>query len=178
MVDVNRIQQILDDQNQHQHNIYPQNEPTNQHTVIKEREETKIQQSSSGYLLWLLILFIVLAILAAIILILCCICRPCPLYIPPKRRKVGSGDMVEKLVVTGICLFVNPVVDYHNTFLGSGHGRESKSVQVAEWFGRKEAWSAEKEPVAVMVDAETESLRRHEMERGSDRGGVRQASIR
>ncbi|CAG9769646.1 unnamed protein product [Ceutorhynchus assimilis] len=155
VVDVNRIQQLLDDQNQQK--VTNQN----QETIIKEREETKIQQSSSGDLLWLLILFIVLAILAAIILILCCICRPCPLYIPPKRRKVNSADIVEKLVVKG-----------------SGQGRESKSVQVAEWFGRKEAWSAEKEPVAAMMDAEAESLRRHEMERGSDRGGIRQPVFR
>lgn len=60
-----------------------------------------------------------------------------------------------------------------DTGLGSGHGRETKSVQVAEWFGRKEAWSAEKEAVPVL-DAEIDSLRRHEMERGSDRGGIRQ----
>lgn len=48
---------------------------------------------------------------------------------------------------------------------GSGQGKHSKSVQVAEWFGRKEAWS----PEAVQIDGDAESLRRHEIESGSDR---------
>ncbi|XP_030752142.1 cadherin-86C [Sitophilus oryzae] len=157
VVDVNRIQQLLDDQQQRQQNVQNQN----QQNVIRETEKTTIKQSSSGDLLWLVILFIVLGIIAAIILILCCICKQCPFYIAPKRRKITSADIVEKLVVKG-----------------SGQGRESKSVQVAEWFGRKEAWSADKEPVAVMIDPESESLRRHEMERGSDRGGVRQNNLR
>ncbi|XP_076253687.1 cadherin 86C isoform X3 [Rhynchophorus ferrugineus] len=157
VVDVNRIQQILDDQQQRQQNV-----PQNQRDVIREKEtSTTIKQGSSGDLLWLVILLIILAIIAAIILILCCVCSPCPLYIPPKRRKVTSADLVEKLVVQG-----------------HGQGRESKSVQVAEWFGRKEAWSADKEPVAVMIDPEAESLRRHEMERGSDRGLDRRNTFR
>ncbi|XP_048523425.1 cadherin-86C-like [Dendroctonus ponderosae] len=157
IVDVNRIQQLLDDQNRQQEQVQ-----NNQHTIIREREETQIRQSSSSDLLWLIILLIVLAIITAIILILCCICSPCPFYIPPKRRKVRSADFVEKLIIKG-----------------SGQGRESKSVQVAEWFGRKEAWSADKEPVTVAVAdvAESESLRRHEMDRGSEKGG-RPAGIR
>ncbi|KAL1491790.1 hypothetical protein ABEB36_012334 [Hypothenemus hampei] len=152
VVDVNRIQQLLDDQNQQKHITSNQGQ-----TVV---ENSKIKESSSGDLYWVLILLIVLAILTALILILCCICKPCPLYIPPKKREIRDRDsIVEKLVVKG-----------------SGHGRESKSVQVAEWFGRKEAWSIDKEP--VMIDAETESIRRHEIARGSDRSGLRRSGIR
>ncbi|XP_050313311.1 cadherin-86C isoform X2 [Anthonomus grandis grandis] len=172
IVDINRIQQLLDDQNQQQNfRETNKNPPPNQQTDknVKEKEETRIQQSGGGDLYWLLILFIILAILAAIILILCCICRPCPLYIPPKRKKIGSsGDVIEKMLIRGF-----------------GSGRKNKSVQVAEWFGRKEAWSAEDDRQAVhaattMVDGEVEadSLRRHEMERGSVRGEVRHIPLR
>lgn len=45
--------------------------------------------------------------------------------------------------------------------------RESKSVQVAEWFGRKEAWTPDQE------ENELDSLKRHEMERGSEEGDRR-----
>ncbi|XP_060524871.1 cadherin-86C [Cylas formicarius] len=152
VVDLNRIQSILDSRS---HEGQQQNEGQ---TVTREKEQTRIEQGSSGSLLWLVILLIILAILAAIILILCCICRPCPLYIPPKRRKIKSTEIVEKLI------------------RGSGQGRESKSVQVAEWFGRNEKWAKEREraqPVAVGIDQDIDSLRMHEMERGSDRGGIR-----
>lgn len=69
-----------------------------------------------------------------------------------------SAEFVEKLIIKG--------PNQHEKLIG----RETKSVQVAEWFGRKEAWSAEKAPVAEV--AESESLRRHEMERGSERGAA------
>lgn len=124
-IDVKKIQQILD-QNQYS-------------------DSQKVQKSSTGNLLWLLILLIILALLLILSLILCCICQGCPLYVPPKKRKVVSSH-VEKVV------------------RGSGHGRESKSVQVAEWFGRREAWTP---------DNEAESLQRHEQERGSDRTDAR-----
>lgn len=140
MVDVNRIQQILDKD-------YKQdNSNTN-----KDYTTETIQVKEAGSLWWILILLIILLLLLAAILILCCICEPCPLYVPPRKRKIGSPE-VARLVVKG-----------------TGQGRHSKSVQVAEWFGRKEAWS----PEAVQVDGDAESLRRHEMERGSDRGGSR-----
>lgn len=129
-----------------------------QHLLLKDQPANvyrtqKIRQSGSSDLLWLIILLIVLAIITAIVLILCCICSPCPLYIPPKKRRIHSAEIVEKLVVKG-----------------SPQGRESKSVQAqqAEWYGRKEAWTPDHG-----MDAESESLRRHEVERGSDRGGIK-----
>lgn len=42
-------------------------------------------------------------------------------------------------------------------------------MQVAEWFGRKEAWT----PEAALLENEADSLRRHEMERGSEREEMR-----
>lgn len=114
------------------------------------RKEETITEASSGSLWWLFIVLLVLILLAILALILCCICEPCPLYIPPRKRRVASAE-IKQLVV------------------GAGDGKESKSVQVAEWFGRKEAWT----PEAGLLDNEIESLRRHEMERGSERGAGR-----
>lgn len=113
------------------------------------RKEETVREASYGGLWWLFIVLLILILLAILILILCCICEPCPLYVPPRKRKVASAE-IKQLVV------------------GAGDGKESKSVQVAEWFGRKEAWT----PEVVLLDNEVESLRRHEMERGSERGGA------
>lgn len=140
IVDVNRIQEILDKD-------YKPSTTTKDYTS----ETTQIKEASTTSLWWILILLIILLLLLAAILILCCICEPCPLYVPPRKRKIRSSE-VTRLVVQG-----------------SGQGKHSKSVQVAEWFGRKEAWS----PEAVQIDGDAESMRRHEMERGSDRGGRR-----
>lgn len=140
-MDVNRIQQILDrDYNerntQHEHKDY-----TTESATIKE----------ASSLTWILIVIIILLLLLALVLMLCCICENCPLYVPPRKRKVRTTE-VEKLVVKG-----------------SGHGKQSKSVQAAEWFGRKEAWT----PEAVPVNGEAEAMRRHEFERESERGAIR-----
>lgn len=146
IVDVNRIQQILDrDYKVHRESTVSTSHKgyTTETTAVKE----------AGSLWWLLLLLIILLLLLAAILVLCCICKPCPLYVPPRKRKVGSSE-VTKLVVNG-----------------NGHGRQSKSVQVAEWFGRKEAWTPE--AAAPPVEVEVESLRKHEVDRGSDRGGIR-----
>lgn len=121
------------------------------------KEEHVVQQASTGggSLWWLLFLLLFLILLLIIILILCCICEPCPWYIPPRKRKVVSSE-IKRLVVHG-----------------EGQGKESKSVQVAEWFGRKEAWT----PEAILLETEVDSLRRHEMERGSEREEVRRIRL-
>ncbi|KAF5305560.1 hypothetical protein FQA39_LY01651 [Lamprigera yunnana] len=113
----------------------------------KDREE--LREASFAWPWWILIAIVLLLPIIIILLIICCICAPCPLYMPPRKRRITSAE-VAKLIVRG-----------------SGHGVSSKSVQVAEWFGRREAWT----PDPVLVDNEVESLRRHEFERGSDRGG-------
>lgn len=149
IVDVNRIQQILDRDYKQQ-----KTEVSNVQTVHKtDSSDTTAVKEAASSLWWLLLLLILLLLLLAAILVICCICKPCPLYVPPKKRKVASSEAT-KLVVNG-----------------AGQGRDSKSVQVAEWFGRREAWSPE--AVAVQVDGEAESLRKHEMERGSERGAKR-----
>ncbi|KAK4881518.1 hypothetical protein RN001_004837 [Aquatica leii] len=113
----------------------------------KERQETR--EAGLAWPWWILIILLILLLLLIIILIICCICSACPLYMPPRKRKVGSAED-SKLIIQG-----------------SGHGVSSKSVQVAEWFGRREAWT----PDPGLVENEADSLRRHEYERGSDRGG-------
>lgn len=112
--------------------------------IFDKKTHEQVQEAGLG-LWWLLIALLILALVVAIILILCCICPPCPLYATPKkRRKVGSSEE-KRLIVEGV-----------------GQGKDSKSVQVAEWFGRREAWTPE-------MDNEADSMRRHEMERGSER---------
>ncbi|KAK5650802.1 hypothetical protein RI129_001831 [Pyrocoelia pectoralis] len=114
----------------------------------REREEI-VMAGGIPWPWWLLIMFVIILVIIIIILICCCICAPCPLYIAPRKRRTGSAE-ASKLIVRG-----------------SGHGFSSKSVQVAEWFGRREAWT----PDGAIVENEAESLRRHEFERGSALGG-------
>lgn len=130
-LDIDRIRRILDS---------------------REVKQTIIKESSAGSLWWIVLLLLLLIIIIGLILVFCCICEPCPLYVPPKKRKIGSTE-VNRLV-----------------FRGSGNGKQSKSVQVAEWFGRKEAWS----PQAAMVENEIDSIKKHELDRGSERDGKRQ----
>ncbi|XP_018332036.1 cadherin-86C-like [Agrilus planipennis] len=110
-------------------------------------KDVEIQRAGASDNLWWLFLILTLLLLLAIVLLLCCFCEPCPLYVPPNKRKIVASETVQKNVQD------------------AGNGNENKSVQVAEWFGRREAWS----PEGVIVDNEVDSLRRHEMERGSDR---------
>lgn len=120
-----------------------------QRTVQKENIVTKAATPNLWWLFWLLLL---LVLLIALIVVICCMCECCPWYLPPRKNRKTQSAEVSKLVVHG-----------------SGQGKESKSVQVAEWFGRREAWT----PEAVQADNEIDSLRRHELERDSQRGGVR-----
>lgn len=135
VVDAKRIQQILDKD-------YRDVTPTKDYTT----ETTGAKEASGSNLWWILILLIVLLLLLAALLVLCCICEPCPLYVPPRKRKIRSAreEATTAFVVRG-----------------SGHGRRSRSVQVAEWFGRKEAWS----PEAPAVQAEKTTSERRTLQR-------------
>lgn len=147
IVDVNRIQQILDRDYKERNTQHDNKDYTTESATIKE----------ANSLTWILIVIIILLLLLALTLMLCCICENCPLYVPPRKRKIKSAE-IQKLVVNG-----------------SGQGKQSKSVQAqaAEWFGRKEAWTAEAAPVQVAVNGEAEAMRRHEYERESERGAIR-----
>lgn len=125
-----------------------------QRTVEKE---SIIQQARGPNLWWLFWLLLLLVLIIALIVILCCLCECCPWYVPPRKKRKTHSAEVTKLVVRG-----------------SGQGKESKSVQVAEWFGRREAWT----PEAAHIDNEIDSLRRHELDRGSDRDGIRRVAQR
>lgn len=143
IVDVNRIQQILDRDYKERNTERDHKDYTTESTIIKE----------ANSLTWILIVIIILLLLLALTLMLCCICENCPLYVPPRKRKTKSAE-IQKLVIKG-----------------SGHGKQSKSVQAAEWFGRKEAWTPE--AVAMPVNGEAEAMRRHEFEREAERGAIR-----
>ncbi|CAG9859220.1 unnamed protein product [Phyllotreta striolata] len=123
-------------------------------TRLKEREIIRIKESSGGSLLWLLILFFVFLLLAAIALILCCLCKQCPLYHATFYKKKKQTPVIEKMERVHV--------------IGTGEGKDNKSVQVAEWFGRKEAWTPDHG-----VDVDVDSMRRHEVDRGSDRDGMK-----
>ncbi|GJQ83212.1 hypothetical protein Trydic_g18236 [Trypoxylus dichotomus] len=120
-----------------------------------EEKESIVVKAEGPNLWWLFWILLLLVLLIALIVILCCLCECCPWYLPPRKKKKTQSAEVAKLVVRG-----------------SGQGKESKSVQVAEWFGRREAWT----PEAIHLDNEVDSLRRHELERDSQRGGVRRAA--
>lgn len=94
-----------------------------------KEEKIVIRESSTSNLIPLLILFFILMILALIILLLCCLYKSCPCYSYFVSRKIKSSDSREAMVKTQVA--------------GSGLGKESKSVQAAEWFNRKEAWTAD-----------------------------------
>ncbi|CAH1114164.1 unnamed protein product [Psylliodes chrysocephalus] len=142
VVDLNEINKII-------------NQRVEESRIIKEKEIIRIKESSGSNLLWLLILFFIFLIIAIIALILCCLCKQCPLYhyvLYKKRKQTPAVEKIEKVHI-----------------IGTGEGRDNKSVQVAEWFGRKEAWTPD-HGVEIEID---DSLRRHEFDRGSDRGGVK-----
>ncbi|XP_057668019.1 cadherin-86C [Diorhabda carinulata] len=120
---------------------------------VKEKEIIRIRESNAGNLTWLLILFLVLLLIAIVIMIICCVCRQCPLYNYAFHKRKIVTPVVEKIERVHV--------------IGTGDGRDNKSVQVAEWFGRREAWTPEQ------LDVEAESLRKHEVDRGSDRGGMK-----
>ncbi|XP_017777051.1 PREDICTED: cadherin-86C-like, partial [Nicrophorus vespilloides] len=119
----------------------------------KDRESKEVVvKAGNPNLWWLLLTLLLLLILIALILILCCIIEGCPLYVAPKRRRKVTPD-VEKLVIKD---------------------QENKSVQVAEWYGRREAWT----PEHNLIEVEVDSIKRHELERGSERGEVRKMSYK
>ncbi|CAH1173879.1 unnamed protein product [Phaedon cochleariae] len=156
IVDLNEINRIINSrkkENQGKEIGIIDNE--NQENKVREREIIRIKESDSSNLLWLLILFFIILIIALLALICCCLCKQCPLYNYVLFKKRKDTPVIEKIEKIHI--------------IGSGQGRENKSVQVAEWFGRKEAWT----PENAMIDHEAESMRRHEMDRGSENEEVK-----
>ncbi|XP_054734543.1 cadherin-86C [Anastrepha obliqua] len=88
-----------------------------------------LYKAENKLLFWLLILLATLVALTILILLLCCICSWCPLYGSASKRIVNVSRTED---------------DVHLVHREMANGKQAKSVQVAEWMGRREAWSAEK----------------------------------
>ncbi|KAG5670379.1 hypothetical protein PVAND_000649 [Polypedilum vanderplanki] len=93
---------------------------------ISVHESGNVYQAENRVYFWLLIVLSLLLALGILTLLLCCICPWCPLYAASRKRfRVNSEDDVN-------LVHRDPI------------GKQTKSVQVAEWMGRREAWSAER----------------------------------
>ncbi|XP_030564312.1 cadherin-86C [Drosophila novamexicana] len=118
VVDISQIQQRLSQHN-NSYAIMPQDTAE---TATQYKAENKV-------LFWLLILLATLVALTILILLLCCICSWCPLYNATTKRIVNISKTED---------------DVHLVHREMANGKQTKSVQVAEWMGRREAWSADK----------------------------------
>ncbi|XP_039969128.1 cadherin-86C isoform X2 [Bactrocera tryoni] len=119
VVDISQIQQRLSQHNS-SYAIMNGSDPVATDTLYKA--ENKL-------LFWLLIFLATLVALTILILLLCCICSWCPLYGIASKRIVN---------------IIKTEDDVHLVHREMANGKQAKSVQVAEWMGRREAWSAEK----------------------------------
>ncbi|XP_036321242.1 cadherin-86C-like [Rhagoletis pomonella] len=119
VVDISQIQQRL---SQHNSSFAIMNGSDTVETDTLYKAENKL-------LFWLLILLAALVALTILILLLCCICPWCPLYGGASKRIVNISSTED---------------DVHLVHREMANGKQAKSVQVAEWMGRREAWSAER----------------------------------
>ncbi|XP_054090120.1 cadherin-86C isoform X2 [Zeugodacus cucurbitae] len=129
VVDISQIQQRL---SQHNSSYAIMNGSDTAATDTLYKAENKL-------LFWLLIFLATLVALTILILLLCCICSWCPLYGTASKRIVN---------------IIKTEDDVHLVHREMANGKQAKSVQVAEWMGRREAWSAEKP-----TDSRTKSTR-------------------
>ncbi|XP_059219836.1 cadherin-86C isoform X4 [Stomoxys calcitrans] len=120
-VDISQIQQRLSQQNSSFAIMTGRDMNTNQTDTLYKAE--------NKLLFWLLILLATLVALTILILLLCCICSWCPLYGATSKRIVNISRTED---------------DVHLVHREMPNGKQTKSVQVAEWMGRREAWSADK----------------------------------
>ncbi|XP_055535413.1 cadherin-86C isoform X1 [Wyeomyia smithii] len=100
------------------------------HSGISQDERSAIlYKAENRVLFWLLIFLAILLALGILTLLLCCICPWCPLYAATRKRVIRVNSIED---------------DVHLVHREQGIGKQSKSVQVAEWMGRREAWSADR----------------------------------
>uniref|UniRef100_A0A182W532 Cadherin domain-containing protein n=1 Tax=Anopheles minimus TaxID=112268 RepID=A0A182W532_9DIPT len=96
--------------------------------IISQEERSAIlYKAENRVLFWLLIFLAILLALGILTLLLCCICPRCPLNATNRKRILRVNNIED---------------DVHLVHRKQGLGKQSKSVQVAEWMGRREAWSA------------------------------------
>uniref|UniRef100_A0A1Y9H204 Cadherin domain-containing protein n=1 Tax=Anopheles dirus TaxID=7168 RepID=A0A1Y9H204_9DIPT len=96
--------------------------------IISQEERSAIlYKAENRVLFWLLIFLAILLAVGILTLLLCCICPRCPLNATNRKRILRVNNIED---------------DVHLVHRKQGLGKQSKSVQVAEWMGRREAWSA------------------------------------
>ncbi|XP_058063242.1 cadherin-86C [Anopheles bellator] len=96
-------------------------------TIVSQDERTAIlYKAENRVLFWLLIFLAVLLALGILTLLLCCICPGCPMNVTNRKRILRVNNIED---------------DVHLVHSKQGIGKKSKSVQVAEWMGRRDAWS-------------------------------------
>ncbi|XP_059611324.1 cadherin-86C-like [Phlebotomus argentipes] len=111
-----------------------------------DAEYTSTQKSENRLLFWLLIFLALLIALLILTLMFCFICSWCPLYGFSKKRVIRVSSTED---------------DVHLVHRDKGNTKETKSVQVAEWMGRREAWSADKSSDSRTKPTRWEFSRRH-----------------
>ncbi|XP_075147348.1 cadherin 86C isoform X2 [Haematobia irritans] len=122
VVDISQIQQRLSQHNSSFAIMTGRDMATN--------ETDTLYKAENKLLFWLLILLATLVALTILILLLCCICSWCPLYGATSKRIVNINRTED---------------DVHLVHREMANGKQTKSVQVAEWMGKREAWSADKQ---------------------------------
>ncbi|XP_002137604.3 cadherin-86C isoform X1 [Drosophila pseudoobscura] len=127
LVDISDIQQRLSQHN-NSYAIMPQDDALQTNNLTPLQTQYKAENK---VLFWLLILLATLVAFTVLILLLCCICSWCPLYGAATKRIVNISKAED---------------DVHLVHREMANGKHTKSVQVAEWMGRRDAWSAEKPP--------------------------------
>ncbi|XP_062701154.1 cadherin-86C isoform X1 [Aedes albopictus] len=98
-------------------------------SISQDERSAILYKAENRVLFWLLIFLAILLALGILTLLLCCICPWCPLYAATRKRVIRVNSIED---------------DVHLVHREQGIGKQSKSVQVAEWMGRREAWSADR----------------------------------
>uniref|UniRef100_A0A6B2EKW7 Cadherin domain-containing protein n=1 Tax=Phlebotomus kandelakii TaxID=1109342 RepID=A0A6B2EKW7_9DIPT len=111
-----------------------------------DAEYTSTQKAENRLLFWLLVFLALLIALLILTLMFCFICSWCPLYGFSKKRVIRVSSTED---------------DVHLVHRDKGNTKETKSVQVAEWMGRREAWSADKSSDSRTKPTRWEFSRRH-----------------
>ncbi|XP_055696679.1 cadherin-86C isoform X1 [Lutzomyia longipalpis] len=109
-----------------------------------DTEYTNTQKAENRYLFWILILLALLIAILLLTLMFCFICSWCPLAGFSKKKVIRVSSTED---------------DVH--LMHKGNTKETKSVQVAEWMGRREAWSASKSADSRTKATRWEFSRRH-----------------
>ncbi|XP_058444287.1 cadherin-86C isoform X2 [Malaya genurostris] len=98
-------------------------------SLSQDERSAILYKAENRVLFWLLIFLAILLALGILTLLLCCICPWCPLYAATRKRVIRVNSIED---------------DVHLVHREQVIGKQSKSVQVAEWMGRREAWSADR----------------------------------